>query len=83
MTANAQIYCIPRQSDKIRTCPPCGASAGSGGGFGGQTLEKQQVELRRLTDQAGQDRMDLAAVMGLVVEPMRQRRRQFLLDFLR
>jgi hypothetical protein len=54
-----------------------------GDGFRCLALEKQQVQLRRLTNQAGQDRMDLAAVMGLVVEPVRQRRCQFLLELLR
>jgi hypothetical protein len=36
---------------------------------------KQQIEFRRLADEAGQHGVDLAAVVGLVIEPVRQRRR--------
>jgi hypothetical protein len=48
-----------------------------------QPLEKQQIEFRRLADQAGQQGVDLAAVVGLVIEPVRQRRGQRLLELLR
>jgi hypothetical protein len=54
----------------------------SGGRFCRQPLKKQQIEFRRLTGQPGQHRMDLPAVVGLVIEPMRQRRRQLLLEWL-
>jgi hypothetical protein len=40
--------------------------------FGRETLEKQQIELRSLARKPGQERMDLAAVMGLMIEPVRQ-----------
>jgi len=53
------------------------------GGFGRQPLEIQQIEFRRFADQTGQQRMDLAAVVGLVVEPVRQRRGQLLLELFR
>ena len=55
----------------------------SGRRFRRQPLEKQEIEFRRLADEAGQQRMDLAAVVGLVIKPVRQRRRQRLLEFLR
>jgi hypothetical protein len=51
-------------------------------GFCRQPLENQQIEFRRLADQAGQQGMDLAAVVGLVIEPVRQRRGQLLLELL-
>jgi hypothetical protein len=54
----------------------------SGGRFCRQPLKKQKIEFRRLTDQPGQQRMDLPAVVGLVIEPMRQRRGQLLLEVL-
>src|ERR1700736_635133 len=50
---------------------------------GGQPLEKQQIEFWRRAEESGQQRMDLAAVVGLVIDPVRQRRPQLLLDFLR
>jgi hypothetical protein len=54
----------------------------SGGRYRRQPLEIQQVECRRLTGDTGQQGMDLSAVVGLVVEPVRQRGRQLLLDLL-
>lgn len=55
----------------------------SGGRFGRQTLEKQQIEFRCLADKAGQQSMDLPTMVGLVIEPMRQGRSHLLLEFLR
>ena len=55
----------------------------SGGRFCRQPLEIQQIELRRLADEAGQQTVDLAPVVGLVIEPVRQRGRQLLLELLR
>jgi hypothetical protein len=48
----------------------------SSGGFCRQPLEIQQVEFRRLADQARQQGMNVTAVVGLVIEPMGQRRSQ-------
>src|ERR1700724_3975462 len=45
----------------------------SGHRFCRQPLEKQQIEFRSRPDEARQQGVDLAAVAGLVVEPMRQR----------
>jgi hypothetical protein len=36
----------------------------------------KQVQLRRLDAEAGQDRMGLAAMVGLVIEPVRERRNE-------
>ena len=55
----------------------------SGGREGRQPLENEEIKLRRLADQAGQYRMDLSAVVGLVIEPVRQRRGHLLLELLR
>jgi len=41
-----------------------------------QPLKIQQIEFRRLTEEASQPRMNLPAMVGLVVEPVRQRGRQ-------
>ena len=55
----------------------------SGHRFGRQPLENKQIEFRCRADEACQQRVDLAAVVGLVVEPMRQRRGQLLLELFR
>jgi hypothetical protein len=55
----------------------------SGRRFCRQPLENQQIERRRLPDEAGLERVGLAAVVGLVIEPVRQRRGQLLLELLR
>jgi hypothetical protein len=55
----------------------------SGSGFAGKSLEKQQIELRRFAGKAGQQGMDLPAVVGLVIEPVRQCRGQLLLELFR
>jgi hypothetical protein len=44
----------------------------SGGRTCREPLEKQQVEIRRTADKAGQQGMDLPAMVGLVIEPMRR-----------
>ena len=49
----------------------------------GRALEDQQIEFGCLAHQAGQHGVYLSAVMGLVIEPMRQRRCQLLLELLR
>ena len=46
-----------------------------------QPLEKQQIEFRCCAGEAAQERVDVAAVVGLVIEPVRQCRRQLLLEF--
>src|SRR5260370_21918957 len=48
-----------------------------------QALIVQQVELGRLLSEAGQDHMRLTAVMGLVVEPVVERRHQGLHELVR
>jgi hypothetical protein len=48
-----------------------------------QPLEIQQIEFRRLAEQACQQRVDLATVVGLVIEQVRQGRRQLLLELFR
>ena len=72
-----------RRPDKMVRHRSCGRGAASGGGFRRQPLKKQQIELRGLADKTGEQRVDLAAMVGLVVEPMRQRRRQWLFEYLR
>jgi hypothetical protein len=66
---------------------PCAASGEvfviSGRRFRRQPLEKQEIEFRRLTDEARQQCVDLPAVVGLVIEPVRQRRGHRLLELLR
>ena len=72
---------------KAAASEPCtGASevfVKSGGRLGRQPLEKPQIEFRRLADEAGQQSVGLPAVVSLVVEPVRQRRGQLLLELLR
>jgi hypothetical protein len=63
-------FALPEQSPR----PPFCARGGevfviSGGRFCRQPLENQQIEFRRLADDARQQRVDLAAVVGLVIEP--------------
>jgi hypothetical protein len=36
-----------------------------------ETLEKQPIELRRVAGEPGQEGVDLPAVMGLKIEPVR------------
>src|ERR1700720_3631572 len=55
----------------------------SGGGSGRHPLKIQQIEFRRLADEAGQQGVNLPAVVGLVIEPVRQRRGQLLLELIR
>jgi hypothetical protein len=45
--------------------------------------KNRRSSFRRFTGQRGQQGVDLSRVMGLVVEPMRRRRRKLLLEFLR
>jgi hypothetical protein len=47
----------------------------SGGRFCRQPLENQQIQFRRFADEAGQQSLDLPAVVGLVIEPVRLRSR--------
>src|SRR4051812_11877971 len=56
-----------------------GQNAPSRGRFRRKPLIEQQIELRRPADQTGQEPVDLAAMVGLVVEPMGQRKRELLL----
>jgi hypothetical protein len=46
-------------------------------------LKVQKIEFGRGADEAGEDRVRLAAMMGLVVEQMRQRRGERLGEFFR
>lgn len=55
----------------------------SGGPYCRQPLEKQKIQSRRFAKEAGQQSVDLTAVLGLVVKPRRQRRSQLLLEFFR
>jgi hypothetical protein len=53
-------------------CPPSSeVLVISGGRFCRQPLENQEIEWRRFADEAGQQRMGLPAVVGVVIEPVR------------
>ena len=74
----------PPHSPRRQTCAAGGeVFVKSASRFCRQPLEIQQIGFRRLTDEAGQQGVDLPAVVGLVIEPVRQRRRQLLLEFVR
>src|SRR5450759_3838839 len=48
----------------------CEVSVMSGGRLCRQPLENQEIECRRFADKAGQQGVDLAPVVGLVIEPV-------------